>query len=159
MKKLFLVATAFVALCVCSCGNDDATLRFRGISLNQPVSQFVDSLAARGFSVDSAASDSGSTLVLASPTEKCRLLVAYKGDVLLALQENYSLSSNDSTRRLWQELRDGFEQELGTWPDCPVLKDNRKEANFEAEGGFISVMLENTYTPNVRVRYTPKRKK
>jgi len=156
MKKLLVMAVAIVALCACGGKGGDTVLRYRGVSLQQPVAQLVDSLRAIGFVVDSAASDSGTTLVFAHPTEVCRVLLAYKGDQVVALQEDYALSSNDSTRQLWQQLRDGLEKELGTWPDCPVLKDDHKEANFESAGGFISVLLENTYSPNVHVRYTPK---
>ena len=155
---MLVMAVAFVLLCACGGKGGDSVLRYRGVSLNQPVAQLVDSLCAQGFSIDSAASVSGSTWVLAHPREVCRVLVAYRDGSVVALQEDYALSSNDSTRQLWQQLRDGFEKELGTWPDCPVLKDDHKEANFESEGGFISVLLENTYSPNVHVRYTPKRK-
>ena len=57
------------------------------------------------------------------------------------------------------ELRDGLEKELGAWPDCPVLKEDHKEANFDAGEGLISVLLENTYTPTLTVRYTKKNDK
>lgn len=60
-------------------------------------------MQARGFAVDSAASDSGRTVVLASPKEKYRVLVAFHDQQLQAIQENYSLSTNDSTRRMWQQ--------------------------------------------------------
>ena len=114
-------------------------------------------MLARGFAVDSAASDSGRTVVLANPAEPYRVLVAFDGDKLQAVQENYVVSSNDSTRMLWQQLRDGLEKELGAWPDCPMLKEDHKIANFDASDGFISVILENTYTPTLTVQYTPKK--
>ena len=113
-------------------------------------------MLARGFAVDSAASDSGRIVVLAKSGERYRVLVAYNGDKLQAIQENYSMSTNDSTRQMWQQLRDGLEKELNAWPDCPMLKDDHKIANFDASDGIISVTLENTYRPTLNVRYTPK---
>ena len=76
-----------------------------------------------------------------------------------AIQENYHLSTNDSTRRLWQQLRDGLEKELDAWPNCPILKDDYKKADFETDGGFVSVILENTYKPTLMVLYQVKKEK
>jgi len=125
-----------------------------------PTAQFVDSLIARGLVVDSAASDSGRLVVLNNAAEHYRVLVAYAGDKLQAIQENYQASTNDSTRMMWQQLRDGFEKELDAWPDCPMLKDNHKIANFDTSTGFISVVLQNTYNtyrPTLTVQYQPKK--
>jgi len=58
---------------------------------------------------------------------------------------------------MWQQLRDGFEKELDAWPDCPMLKDNHKIANFDTSTGFISVVLQNTYRPTLTVQYQPKK--
>jgi hypothetical protein len=113
-------------------------------------------MVARGFAVDSAASDSGRTVVLAKEGVKYRVIAACQDNKLQAVQETYSLSTNDSTRRMWQELRDGLEKELGAWPDCPMLKDDHKIANFDASDGFISVILENTYKPTLKVLYQAK---
>ena len=156
MKKLFLALLAVTALWACE--KATTPINYRGLALTLPVNQFVDSMIARGFAVDSAASDSGSTVVLASPAEHYRVLAAFKGEKLMAIQETYNLSTNDSTREMWQELRDGLEKELNAWPDCPVLKEDHKEANFDTGDGLISVLLENTYTPTRTVRYTPKAK-
>ena len=41
-------------------------------------------------------------------------------------------------------------------PDCPMLKDDHKIANFDASDGFISVILENTYKPTLKVLYRTK---
>ena len=155
MKNSLFVILAVVALCACG-GKDSAPFNYRGLAFTMPVTQFVDSMQARGFAVDSAASDSGRTVVLSSEAVKYRVLAAYQGDQLQIVQETYNLSTNDSTRRMWQELRDGLEQELGAWPDCPLLSDDHKVANFDAGDGLISVLLENTYTPTLTVRYTKK---
>ena len=155
MKKLFFALLAVAALCACE--KATTPINYRGLAFTLPTQQLVDSMLARGFAVDSAASDSGRTVVLANPAEPYRVLVAFDGDKLQAVQESYVVSSNDSTRMLWQEIRDGLEKELGAWPDCPMLKEDHKIANFDASDGFISVILENTYTPTLTVRYTPKK--
>lgn len=156
MKNLTLFFLALLAFVACS-QEQKSPFSYRGLAFTLSTSQFVDSMQARGFAVDSAASDSGRTVVLASPKEKYRVLVAFRDQQLQAIQENYSLSTNDSTRRMWQQLRDGLEKELGAWPDCPMLKDDHKIANFDATDGIISVILENTYRPTLSVRYTPKK--
>ena len=155
MKKLVLALVAVAALCACQ--KEHTPFNYRGLAFSLSVDQFVDSMIARGFAVDSVASDSGNTVVLANPAEHYRVLAAFKDQQLLAIQETYTLSTNDSTRRMWQELRDVLEKELNAWPDCPILKDDHKEANFDTGDGFISLLLENTYKPTLTVRYTNKK--
>ncbi len=156
MKKVVLFLVAIMVFASCS-EEQKAPFNYRGLAFTMSASDLVDSLQARGFAIDSAASDSGRTVVLAKQQEPYRVLVAFQGDSLQVVQETYVVSSNDSTRMMWQQLRDGLEKELGAWPDCPMLKDDHKIANFDASDGFISVILENTYTPTLTVRYTPKK--
>lgn len=156
MKKIFVAFVAVMALYACSSGEKD--LKYRGLSMALPFETFVDSLQARGFAVDSAKTDSTWECVsMAKPDEKFRLMLAQKDGILLALQENYKISTNDSTRHLWQQLRDDFEKELGTWPNCPILKDDHKVAKFETDGGFVTLTLENTYRPTFSVLYEVKK--
>ena len=154
MKKLLLVFAVFAAICACS--SEDKPLQYRGLSMTMPTQQFIDSLLARGFVIDTAHSDSGQMYVLTSDAVTYKMLVAYKGQQLTAVQENYTASSNDSTRQLWQQMRDDLEKELGTWPNCPKLGDDHKVANFETDGGFIVITLKNTYTPTLQLRYEVK---
>ena len=154
MKKIFFAIAAVMACFACS---EEQPFSYRGLAFNMPTAQFVDSLIGRGLVVDSAASDSGRLVVLNNPAARYRVLVAYAGDKLQAIQENYQASTNDSTRMMWQQLRDGFEKELDAWPDCPMLKDNHKIANFDTSTGFISVVLQNTYRPTLTVQYQPKK--
>lgn len=156
MKKILFALVAFLALCACS-GGEKKSLNYRGLSMGVPFKTFCDSLAARGFTVDSAKTDSDfSRVSLFNPAEKYRLMIAQHNDTIDALQENYIISTNDSTRRMWQELRDGFEKVVGAWPN--MLKDGQDHriAKFEAEGGFITVTLENTYKPTLSVLYQVK---
>ena len=155
MKKLVMGAVVMAVLT--ACGGEREPLDYRGLSMDMPFGTFCDSLKNRGFVMDSAKSDTatGKTVVMAKAGEKYRLMLAQQDGKIVALQENYTISTNDSTRRLWQEIRDAKEKEMG-WPNCPILKDDHKVAKFEAEGGFITVTLENTYTPTLQVLYQVK---
>ena len=155
MKKIILALMAIVALGACSGGEKE--LKYRGLSMALPFQTFIDSLTARGFAVDSAKTDSAFTrVVMAKPNENFRLMLAQKNGQLLALQENYKISTNDSTRQMWQQLRDDFEEELDSWPNMPKHGDDHKVAKFETAGGFITLTLENTYTPTLQVLYEKK---
>ena len=155
MKKIILALMAIVALGACSGGEKE--LKYRGLSMALPFQTFIDSLTARGFAVDSAKTDSAFTrVVMANPNELFRLMLAQKNGQLLALQENYKISTNDSTRQMWQQLRDDFEEELDSWPNMPKHGDDHKVAKFETAGGFITLTLENTYTPTLQVLYEKK---
>ena len=155
MKRIILALMAIVALGACSGGEKE--LKYRGLSMALPFQTFIDSLTARGFAVDSAKTDSAFTrVVMAKPNELFRLMLAQKNGQLLALQENYKISTNDSTRQMWQQLRDDFEKELDSWPNMPKHGDDHKVAKFETAGGFITLTLENTYTPTLQVLYEKK---
>lgn len=154
MKKTVLFLMAMTLLVACS--SEEKPFNYRGLPLALSTSQFVDSMKTRGFAVDSAASDSGRTVVFASEAVKYRVLMAFEDEKIKAVQETWRLSTNDSTRQMWQQLRDDLEKALGAWPNCPMLKDDHKVADFDAETGIISVILENTYKPTLTVRYIPK---
>ena len=156
MKKIFVALVAFVALCACG-GGEKKSLEYRGLSMGLPFKTFYDSLLARGFVVDSARSDSDLTnVVMVKEGEKFYLQLAQQRDTLKMLQETYNLSTNDSTRTLWQQIRDEKEKELGSWPNMPIHGDDHKVAKFEADGGFITITLKNTYTPTLFVLYQTK---
>ena len=106
MKRLVLFAAAVAALFACS--KEKAPFNYRGLPMNMPLTQFMDSLQMRGFVVDTAASDSGKTWVLKNESVPYHVLLAFKGEKLLLAQENYTMSTNDSTRDAWQELRDNL---------------------------------------------------
>ena len=128
-----------------------------GLSMGMPFKTFCDSLAARGFAIDSAKTDSDFARVsMYHPNLNYRLMLAQRNDTLVALQENYIISTNDSTRKMWQQMHDAFEEQLGAWPD--MLKDGKDHriAKFEDKGGFITLTLENTYKPTLSVLYQSK---
>lgn len=155
MKKIMLAVMALVALCACN--SEKKEFSYRGLSMALPFQTFIDSLQQRGFAVDSAKTDSAfQMVVMGNDAVRYRLVVAQKDGQVAALQENWNLQSNDSTRQLWQEMRDQFEKELGAWPNMPKHGDDHKVAKFESEGGFITLTLENTYKPTLTVRYDKK---
>lgn len=156
MKKILVAFVAFAALCACSSG-EKKYLDYRGLSMGLPFKTFCDSLTARGFAIDSAKTDSDFTnTVMVKEGELYHLVLAQQHDTLTMLQETYNLSTNDSTRNLWQAIRDQLEKDLGSWPNMPHRGDDHKVAKFEAEGGFITVTLKNTYRPTLTVLYETK---
>ena len=157
MKKLFIAVMAFLALSACN--SDKSDFLYRGLSTSLPLNVFIDSMVQRGFAVDSAAApdSTGRVVVLKNPAEKYHVLLGQSDGVIQAVQENWVLSTNDSTRQMWQKLRDDFEKETGAWPNCPMLKDDHKVAKFELESGFVTITLKNTYTPTLNVLYELKK--
>ena len=157
MKKLFIAVMAFLALSACNSEKSD--FLYRGLSTSLPLNVFIDSMVQRGFAVDSAAApdSTGRGVVLKNPAEKYHVLLGQADGVIQAVQENWVLSTNDSTRQMWQKLRDDFEKETGAWPNCPMLKDDHKVAKFELESGFVTITLKNTYTPTLNVLYELKK--
>lgn len=156
MKKILLAVMAFVLLCACG-GGEPSNFDYKGLSMRLPFKTFVDSMVSRGFAIDSAKTDSDWHRVsLAHPGLNYRVMLAQRNDTLLALQENYMVSTNDSTRRMWQEFRDQMEKDLGAWPNMPKHGDDHKIAKFETDGGFITLTLENTYRPTLSVLYEVK---
>lgn len=157
MKKLFIAVMAFLALSACN--SDKSDFLYRGLSTSLPLNVFIDSMVQRGFAVDSAAApdSTGRVVVLKNPAEKYHVLLGQADGEIQAVQENWVLSTNDSTRQMWQKLRDDFEKETGAWPNCPMLKDDHKVAKFELESGFVTITLKNTYTPTLNVLYELKK--
>ncbi len=156
MKKTLLVAIVAV-IALSACNSEQKAFSYRGIPLNLGFETFVDSLQQRGYAIDSAKTDSAFTrVVMARTGDHYRLMIAQNNGKIQAMQENYTLSTNDSTRRYWQELRDGFEKELDAWPNMPKHGDDHKIAKFETDGGFITITLENTYKPTLSVLYEVK---
>ena len=155
MKKILVALVAIAALCACSGEKKDLT--YRGLSMGLPFQTFIDSLQQRGFAIDSAKTDSAfQMVVMGSDKVRYRLVIAQDAGQVAALQENWELHSNDSTRTLWQQMHDDFEKEIGAWPNMSKHGDDHKIAKFEAEGGFITLTLENTYKPTLSVRYDKK---
>jgi len=156
MKKLMIAALAAVALCACS--GEREYLNCKGLSLGLPAKVFVDSLAARGLVMDSAHSGDGLTVMRLPEGDSYSVTVASRGDVITAVEEDYRATYNDSTRHLWQQLRDQFVEELGRNPGVPKRGDDHKIAEFETSEYRLVVELDNHSVPFLRVLYETKEK-
>ena len=144
-----LVSAAMLAACSATDGSAD----YCGLSLSMSCEALVDSLRGRGFAVDSQLCSDDVVVLAQSWRPAFKLSIKHNGSAVDLLQESYSASKNDSTRQLWQQVRDSLEQAYGTWPNAPVLKDDHKEAQFEHNGCRVLVLLRNTYKPTMTVVY------
>jgi very-short-patch-repair endonuclease len=87
------------------------------------------------------------------------ITIASQGDKITAVEEDYRATYNDSTRALWQELRDGFVEELGRQPGIPKRNDDHKIADFETSEYHLMVTLDNRSVPFLSVFYEMKDEK
>ena len=157
MKKMLFAALAAIALCACSGERD--FLKVRGLSMGLPAKVFVDSMTARGFAVDSAHSSAEMT-VLSRPGEtNYSVTVASANNVITAVEEDYRATYNDSTRALWQTLRDSLVEVLGRNPGVPKRGDDHKIAEFETSEYKLVVTLDNHSVPFLSVFYEMKEEK
>jgi hypothetical protein len=154
MKKMLFAALAAIVLCACS-GEPDY-LKVKGLSIGLPAKVFADSLLNRGFELDSA--HSGAELkVFRHPGETAySITMACQGDQIAAVEEDYYATYNDSTRALWQQLRDQFAEELGRNPGIPKRNDDHKIAEFETSEYKLVVTLDNHSVPFLSVLYEMK---
>lgn len=152
MKKLLVVLIGVVALCACQ-ESKRGHLSWRGLPLSLKASQFADSLAKRGFAIDTTQSTKMLS-VFTNPQEHYVLALNHYSDSITDVLEQYHATYNDSTAKLWQTMRDQFEKELGVWPDMRHRVELHKEAVFETPKGTIILTLLNTYTPTLTVRYS-----
>lgn len=163
MKKLLFAA--FVALlALASCGEREY-LSYKGLSMGMSAKAFADSVAARGFIVDTALSTFGkgaSRIEMRSPDdEEFRLSIVSKNDTLLTVEEVYTRDKINDTRAMWKRLREDYVKELGTCA-APTLNDDHKVAIFKSKKGTMTLILQNNpgedYAgkPTVRVRFETK---
>lgn len=151
MKKLMLAIAALVMLCACS--SERGYLDYRGLSMAMSAKSMCDSLMARGFYIDSASTDSGSSYVLASNQEKYRISIYYSNDTISDIVENYTASTMDSTSRMWQDMHDQMEKDVCR-PYMTHRADLHKEAVYQTDKGTITLILMNRSIPTVDVRYS-----
>jgi len=153
MKKLML---AVAALClVFACSGEREYISYRGHSMGMSAKAMVDSLLAevQNLAVDTDKSGETSTVLVDTMARNFSITVYQQNDTITDILENYSASYNDSTSNLWQSLHDQFEKEFG-WPNMGKHGDLHKEALFKNDKGTILLVLLNTYSPTVSVRYS-----
>jgi uncharacterized lipoprotein YmbA len=151
MKKLFFAVVAAVLMCACS--GERGYLDYRGLSMGLPAKQVADSLQQRGLALDTAHSTDGSYVLADTLKGNYVVTVYHKNDTITDILEQYSASYNDSTSNLWQAMHDELQQEFG-WPNMGKHGDLHKEATFENEKGTVLLILLNTYSPTMSVRYS-----
>ena len=154
MKKLLFAVMALITVCACQEG-ERQYLQWRGLSMGMPYRQFADSLAARGYVQDTAQS-TPQVARFTHPDAHYLLSIAQQADTILVIEEFYTASSNDSTRNLWQQLRDQWAKELDCMPGCPKLGDDHKIAQFETKKGVVNITLKNTYKPTLTLHLDRK---
>ena len=151
MKKILLAVVAVIAMCACS--GEREYLNYRGMSMGMSAKKMVDSLQLQGLALDTAHS-SETSFVLAD-TNACNFMVTvyHQNDTISDILEQYTATYNDSTSNLWQARHDEFEKEFG-WPNMGKHGDLHKEATFESKKGTVLLILLNTYSPTVSIRYS-----
>ncbi len=140
-------------LALCACNSERGYLDYRGLSMGMSAKAMCDSFIERGFLIDSAATDSGNTFELYSEAEKYRISIYYQNDTISDVVESYTASSNDSTSNLWQQLRDQMSIDMHM-PYMTHRADLHKEAVFKTDEGTITLVLLNTYSPTLSIRYS-----
>jgi uncharacterized lipoprotein YmbA len=148
---LFFAVVAAVLMCACS--GERGYLDYRGLSMGLPAKQVADSLQQRGLALDTAHSTDGSYVLADTLKGNYVVTVYHKNDTITDILEQYSASYNDSTSNLWQAMHDELQQEFG-WPNMGKHGDLHKEATFENEKGTVLLILLNTYSPTMSVRYS-----
>lgn len=150
-----LLAVAAAVVMMCACSGEREYIQYRGHSMGMSAKAMVDSLLAevQNLAVDTNKSGESSTVLVDTLTKNFSITVYQQNDTITDILENYAASYNDSTSNLWQSLHDAFEKEYG-WPNMGKHGDLHKEAFFKNDKGTILLVLLNTYSPTVSVRYS-----
>ena len=151
MKKILLAVVAVIAMCACS--GEREYLNYRGMSMGMSAKNMVDSLELQGLALDTAHSTENSFVLADTIARNFVVTVYHQNDTISDILEQYTATYNDSTSNLWQAKHDEFEKEFG-WPNMGKHGDLHKEATFESKKGTVLLILLNTYSPTVSVRYS-----
>ena len=134
MKKLLICLTALVVLCACN--SERGYLDYRGLPMNMSAKAMCDSFMERGFAIDSALCDSGSTFVLKSAKENFRLDIHYANDTItLAVGDGGTLVATFTD---------------ATWGTATITgiqaTDENADGLYELQGGEGSFVMNNIRT-------------
>ena len=135
-----------------ACSGEREYLNYRGMSMGMSAKQMVDSLQMQGLALDTNKYEDRYVL---SDTIARNFSVAiyHQNDTISDILENYVATYNDSTSNLWQKLHDEFEKEFG-WPNMRHSGDLHKDAFYKNDKGTVELILLNTYSPTLTVRYS-----
>ena len=153
MKKVLLAALAAVLMCACS--GERQYLDYRGMSMGIPAKQMADSLVTKlqNLAVDTHKTGETNIVLVDTLAKNFMVTIYHQNDTITDILENYVATYNDSTSNLWQARHDELQKEFG-WPNMGKHGDLHKEAAFENEKGTVLLILLNTYSPTMSVRYS-----
>lgn len=153
MKKIVLAALAAVLMCACS--GERQYLDYRGLSMGMSAKQMADSLQAKmqNLAVDTHKTGETNIVLVDTLAQNFMVTIYHQNDTITDILENYVATYNDSTTNLWQARHDELQKEFG-WPNMGKHGDLHKEATFENEKGTVLLILLNTYSPTVSIRYS-----
>ena len=153
MKKVLLAALAAVLMCACS--GERQYLDYRGMSMGIPAKQMADSLVTKlqNLAVDTHKTGETNIVLVDTLAKNFMVTIYHQNDTITDILENYVATNNDSTSNLWQARHDELQKEFG-WPNMGKHGDLHKEATFENEKGTVLLILLNTYSPTMSVRYS-----
>jgi hypothetical protein len=153
MKKVLLAALAAVLMCACS--GERQYLDYRGMSMGIPAKQMADSLVTKlqNLAVDTHKTGETNIVLVDTLAKNFMVTIYHQNDTITDILENYVATYNDSTSNLWQARHDELQKEFG-WPNMGKHGDLHKEATFENEKGTVLLILLNTYSPTMSVRYS-----
>ena len=153
MKKILLAAMAVLLMCACS--GEREYLNYRGLSMGMSAKQMADSLLSKiqNLAVDTHKTGETNIVLVDTLARNFMVTVYHQNDTITDILENYVATYNDSTSNLWQARHDELQKEFG-WPNMGKHGDLHKEATFENEKGTVLLILLNTYSPTVSVRYS-----
>ena len=153
MKKILLAAMAVLLMCACS--GEREYLNYRGLSMGMSAKQMADSLLAKiqNLAVDTHKTGETNIVLVDTLARNFMVTVYHQNDTITDILENYVDTYNDSTSNLWQARHDELQKEFG-WPNMGKHGDLHKEATFENEKGTVLLILLNTYSPTVSIRYS-----
>lgn len=154
MKKMMMAALS--ALVLCGCSSEPKYLNYEGLSMGTPAKAFTDSLVKRGLVVDTTNHETDRVL-LYKPGTAMKVTVMLDGGAIASVQESYEATYNDSTRNLFKAHYDRLVKEVNANPEMPKNAEDHKEARFQAKEGMITLVLENTYTPQFGIVYESKK--
>ncbi|MBR1395065.1 MAG: hypothetical protein IJ559_05340 [Prevotella sp.] len=153
MKKILLAAMAVLLMCACS--GERQYLDYRGLSMGMSARQMADSLLAKmqNLAVDTHKTGETNIVLVDTLAQNFMVTVYHQNDTITDILENYVATYNDSTANLWQAMHDDLQKVFG-WPNMGKHGDLHKEATFENEKGTVVLILLNTYSPTMSVRYS-----
>mgnify|MGYP006916301999 CR=1 FL=1 len=155
MKKLVICCFCCLGCLFLACSGERGYLDYRGLSMGMKASQMSDSLLQKmqNLVVDTNKSTETSIVLVDTLAQNFAVTVYHQNDTITDILENYVATYNDSTSNLWQAKHDELQKEFG-WPNMGKHGDLHKEATFENDKGTVLLILLNTYSPTVSVRYS-----